>query len=194
MTPILVAGIGNIFLGDDGFGVAVAQRMMRRQLPDGVTVADFGIRGLDLTYALLDGYAAAILIDAAQRGGPPGTLYVIEPETSAAAADMPAQDLLLSPHDLDPESVLRSAAALGGTCRRVILVGCEPMSFGDAEFGAIELSPPVAAALDAAVDEVERLIHQLLAEENPPWIPATPPTQSPAATSSGTSSSLPAGE
>ena len=83
MSPILVAGIGNIFNGDDGFGVAVAQRMARREPPAGVTIKDFGIRGLDLTYALLDGYAAAVLIDTAQRGEPPGTLYVIEPDVSA---------------------------------------------------------------------------------------------------------------
>ena len=83
MSPILVAGIGNIFKGDDGFGVAVAQRMAGRPLPAGVTVKDFGIRGLDLTYALLDGYAAVILVDTAQRGEPPGTVYVIEPEASA---------------------------------------------------------------------------------------------------------------
>ena len=83
MSPILVAGIGNIFNGDDGFGVAVAQRMAGRALPAGVTVKDFGIRGLDLTYALLDGYAAVILVDTAQRGEPPGTVYVIEPEASA---------------------------------------------------------------------------------------------------------------
>ena len=76
---ILIAGIGNIFLGDDAFGVEVARRLVRRRLPDGVRVVDFGIRGLDLTYALLDGYEAVILVDAAPRGGPPGTLYVLEP-------------------------------------------------------------------------------------------------------------------
>ncbi len=118
MTPVLVAGIGNIFHGDDGFGVAVAALLGRRPLPAGVTVKDFGIRGLDLTYALLDGYAAAILVDAAARGEPPGTLYVIEPEVAAAG---PApEDLLLSPHELDPARVLRLARALGGECRRVV--------------------------------------------------------------------------
>jgi hydrogenase maturation protease len=183
MSPILVAGIGNIFKGDDGFGVAVAQRMTDRSLPAGVTVKDFGIRGLDLTYALLDGYAAAILVDTAQRGEPPGTVYIIEPETLAIADPQP-EDLLLSPHELDPARVLRLALALGSDCRRVILVACEPASFGDEELGAMELTPPVAAAVDPAADLVEQVIRQLLAEENPPWTAATHPSRSPAALSS----------
>ena len=172
MSPILVAGIGNIFKGDDGFGVAVAQRMAGRPLPAGVTVKDFGIRGLDLTYALLDGYAAVILVDTAQRGEPPGTVYVIEPEASAIAEPQP-EDLLLSPHELDPEGVLRLAVALGSKCRCIVLVACEPASFGDEEFGAPELTPPVAAAVAPAADLVEEVVHQLLAEETPQWTAAT---------------------
>jgi hydrogenase maturation protease len=183
LSPILVAGIGNIFNGDDGFGVAVAQRMIHRPLPAGVTVRDFGIRGLDLTYALLDGYAAAILVDTAQRGEPPGTVYLIEPEP-AVIGDPQPDDLLLSPHELDPARVLRLALALGSHCRRVILVACEPASFGDEEVGAMELTPPVAAAVDPAIDLVEQVIRQLLAEENPPWIAATCPSRSPAVPSS----------
>ena len=185
MSPILVAGIGNIFKGDDGFGVAVAQRMAGRPLPAGVTVKDFGIRGLDLTYALLDGYAAVILVDTAQRGEPPGTVYVIEPEASAIADPQP-EDLLLSPHELDPVRVLRLATALGGQCRRVVLVACEPASFGDDELGAMELTQPVAAAVVLAADLVEEIIHQLLTEESSRWIPATHPSQTEAAPSSPT--------
>ena len=183
MSPILVAGIGNIFKGDDGFGVAVAQRMAARPVPAGVTVKDFGIRGLDLTYALLDGYAAVILVDTARRGEPPGTVYVIEPEASAIADPQP-EDLLLSPHELDPVRVLRLAAALGGQCRRVVLVACEPASFGDDEWGAMELTPPVAAAIDIAVDLVKQVVDQLLTEESSPWIPATQATHSEATPSS----------
>src|SRR6516225_7125141 len=82
---ILVAGIGNIFLGDDAFGVEVARRLAARPQPDGVRVADFGIRGIDLTYALLDGYETVILVDATPRGGQPGTLYVIEPDVGGPA-------------------------------------------------------------------------------------------------------------
>lgn len=193
MSPILVAGIGNIFNGDDGFGVAVAQRMARREPPAGVTIKDFGIRGLDLTYALLDGYAAAVVIDTAQRGEPPGTLYVIEPDISAASETQP-EDVLLSPHELDPAKVLRLVAALDSPCRRVILVACEPASFGNDELGAIELTPPVAAAVDPAVALVEQVIRQLLAEENPSWTPATYPTTTPVATSSLAESSPAAGE
>jgi len=185
MSPILVAGIGNIFKGDDGFGVAVAQRMAGRPLPAGVTVKDFGIRGLDLTYALLDSYAAVILVDTAQRGEPPGTVYVIEPEGSAIADPQPG-DLLLSPHELDPARVLRLAMALGSQCRRVVLVACEPASFGDDEWGAMELTQPVAAAIDIAADLVEQVVHQLLTEESPPWIPATQATHNEAAPSSPT--------
>lgn len=185
MSPILVAGIGNIFKGDDGFGVAVAQRMTGGPLPAGVTVKDFGIRGLDLTYALLDGYAAAILIDTVQRGEPPGTVYIIEPEAPATADPQP-EDLLLSPHELDPATVLRLALALGSDCRRVILVACEPASFGDEDLGAMELTAPVAAAVDPAADLVQRLIRQLLAEENPLWTAATRPSRRPATPSSPT--------
>lgn len=179
MSPILVAGIGNIFKGDDGFGVAVAQRMAGRPLPAGVTVKDFGIRGLDLTYALLDGYAAVILVDTAQRGEPPGTVYVVEPEASTIADPQP-EDLLLSPHELDPAKVLRLAMVLGSNCRRIILVACEPASFGDEELGAMELTAPVAAAVAPAADLVEEVVRQLLAEENSRWTPATHPSRSPA--------------
>ena len=161
MSRILVAGIGNLFKGDDGFGVAVAGRLAGRDLPAGVEVSDFGIRGLDLVYALLDGYDAAILIDSVQRGEPPGTLYVIEPELPSGDTEPDP----LSPHEMDPQKVLRLACLLGGDCRRVLLVGCEPASFGDEEFGRMELSPPVAAAVEQAAATVERLARELIEEE-----------------------------
>jgi hydrogenase maturation protease len=158
MTAVLVAGIGNIFNGDDAFGVEVARLLSRRPLPDGVKIVDFGIRGIDLTYALLDGCEAAVLVDAAQRGEAPGTVSLIEPEPLAGA---PApEDLLLSPHELDPARVLRLVAALGGHCRRILLVACEPLTFGGEE-GVIGLSPPVAASLDTAVAMVEQVIDEL---------------------------------
>jgi len=97
MTRILVAGIGNIFKGDDGFGVEVVRRLAQRPLPSSVTVADFGIRGIDLTYALLDGYEAAVLVDAAQRGELPGTISIVEPKLPAADTD--PEDLLMPLHD-----------------------------------------------------------------------------------------------
>ncbi len=162
MTRILVAGIGNIFNGDDGFGVEVARRLAQRPQPASVTVADFGIRGIDLTYALLDGCEAAVLVDTAQRGEPPGTISIVEPELPAAEPD--PEELLLPLHDLDPAKVLRVVALLGGTCRRILLVACEPLTFGDDGDGVMGLSAPVTAALDQAVATVEELIAELAAE------------------------------
>jgi hydrogenase maturation protease len=159
MTGLLIAGIGNIFQGDDGFGAAVAGELARRRLPEGVRVVDFGIRGLDLAYALLDGDGAAILVDIVQRDGPPGTLYVIEPEAPTAG------DVSLSPHAMAPHDVLRLASVLGAPGRRILLVGCEPARFGESEFGTMALSPPVAAAVARAADTVEDLARELLEQE-----------------------------
>jgi len=162
---ILIAGIGNIFLGDDGFGCEVAQRMTRRQLPQGVRVVDFGIRGLDLSYALVDyGFEAAILVDAARRGDVPGTLYLIEPETHADADSRGQHDLLIAPHEMDAGKVLRAVTAMVGHCERILLVGCEPESFGEDtdELGRIGLSAPVAAAVDKAIALIESLVVQML--------------------------------
>ena len=122
---VLVAGVGNIFLGDDAFGVEVVQRLARRPLPDGVRVVDFGIRGFDLTYALLDGYEAVILVDAAPRGGRPGTLYVIEPELDDGG-EPPATGLMIDPHNLDPARVLRLASRTT-LCRGIGEVDCDPL-------------------------------------------------------------------
>jgi hydrogenase maturation protease len=163
MKSVLVAGIGNIFKGDDGFGVVVAGHLAGQTLPTGVEVVDFGIRALDLVYALCSGYCAAILIDTVQRGESPGTLYVIEPEPLPRGADEP-HDALLSPHEMDPDKVLHLASMLGSACGRVVLVGCEPESFGDDEFGAEGLSPPVAAAVGRAAAEVERLASAFIEE------------------------------
>jgi hydrogenase maturation protease len=162
MNSVLVAGIGNVFKGDDGFGVAVAERLASKTLPAGIEVVDFGVRALDLVYALRDGHHAAILVDTVQCGELPGTLYVIEPEPPPGAEE--ASEALLSPHEMDPEKVLRLASLLGGACGRVVLVGCEPESFGDDEFGAEGLSPPVAAAVGRAAAEVERLARVFIEE------------------------------
>jgi hydrogenase maturation protease len=161
MTQILVAGIGNIFMGDDAFGVEVAQRLAKRPHPDGVKVVDFGIRGIDLTYALLDGYDAVILIDTAQLGEPPGTVRIVVPEFDLREPLAP-EGLLIEPHDLDLAKVLRLAAALGDSCRRILLVACEPATFGNEDADAMGLSPEVAAAVDQAIAVVEKLIFELL--------------------------------
>ncbi len=160
MNRILVAGIGNIFKGDDAFGVEVAQKLAIKPVATEVTVRDFGIRGIDLTYALLDSYDAVILIDTAQRGLPPGTISIIEPE-KPSETDIDAQAALLEPHSLDPAKVLSLVSALGGGCLRIIVVACEPETFGDEELGAMGLSPAVSAAAGEAVSVVERLIGQL---------------------------------
>ena len=156
-TSILIAGIGNIFFGDDAFGVEVAQRMSGRQLPDGVRVVDFGIRGLDLAYALLDPHDAAILVDAVARGGPPGTLYLIEPDLGPQALP----PLTMEPHALDPWKVLALARSLGGIKGRVLLVGCEPTPFDPDEM-QMGLSASVEAAVKAAIGMVESLLDKII--------------------------------
>ena len=166
MTRVLVAGVGNIFMGDDGFGVEVVQRLQTRDLPAGVRVVDFGIRGVDLAYALLDGCEAAVLVDTVRRGGAPGDLYVIEPDDTDDQAPAP-EDLMISAHDLDPAKVLRFVRVMGGACRRIRLVACEPLTFGG-EDGAMGLSPPVAAAVATAQGLVEDVVRQLLEAETVP--------------------------
>jgi hydrogenase maturation protease len=156
---ILLAGIGNVFLGDDGFGAEVARRLALRPLPEGVRAVDFGIRGFDLAYALLDGCDAAILIDAVQRGGAPGTLYVIEPEIEPG--DEPGGDELLAPHGMHPARVFRMVQAMGGRLGPLRIVGCEPATFGDEDEGLMGLSAPVEAAVDPAVAIVESLAREL---------------------------------
>lgn len=152
---ILIAGIGNIFLGDDAFGSEVARRMMGLALPDGVRAVDFGIRGLDLAYALLDDREATILVDAVPRGGPPGTLYVIEPDPVEAG------DSVIEGHSMDPVRVLQMAAAMGGKPRRVLVVGCEPATLGSDDDPAMGLSPPVEAAVDEAIRLINSLVERI---------------------------------
>jgi hydrogenase maturation protease len=152
---VLVAGVGNIFLGDDGFGVEVARRLADEELPEGVRVADFGIRGVHLAYELLDGYDTAILVDATPRGGPPGTVYVIEPEPPAAIqAGDPAAAPLMDAHAMEPDAVLGLLDVLGGSSVRVLVVGCEPAEVTE----RIGLSEPVERAVDDAVQMVRELL------------------------------------
>jgi len=159
---ILVAGVGNIFFGDDAFGVEVARRLARRELPEGVRVVDFGIRGLDLTYALLDGYEAVILVDATPRGGRPGTLYVLDITAGAAPAEGAPP---IEAHGMDPLKVLRLAAAMGGRVGRLLVVGCEPEPSADADEMRAGLSDAVAAAAEEAVPLIESLVVRLLRGE-----------------------------
>lgn len=158
---MLIAGIGNIFLGDDGFGVEVVQRLSGIKFPSGVRVADFGIRGFDLSYALQDGYETTILIDAYPRGGAPGTVYVVEPDLKDLASAESQGAAAIETHGMDPVKVLRLAVSMGGPLKRVLLVGCEPATLGG-EDGHMGLSEPVEKAVDEAVRRIEALVTKIM--------------------------------
>jgi hydrogenase maturation protease len=153
---ILVACIGNIFLGDDGFGVEVARQLAMRPLPADVVVKDFGIRGFDLVYALLDHPGPAILVDACPRGGVPGSVYLIEPEMvdSVEAMGLPES------HSMNPMRALQVVRSMGGAPKRILLVGCEPVDFGPENEGRMGLSGPVQAAVGEAVAMIEQVIQE----------------------------------
>ncbi len=155
---ILIAGIGNVFLGDDGFGVHVARRLADETLPDGVDAVEFGIRGMDLAYALGDGYAAAIMVDLAPRGEAPGTLSVVDPEVEEL------RSVAIEGHGMDPVRVLALAKQLGGMPARTLVVGCEPGVVPDPQSEDVvdELSPNVADAVDRAVALVRSLLDDLV--------------------------------
>jgi hydrogenase maturation protease len=158
-TRVLVAGIGNLFFGDDGFGVEVARRLGERDLPRGVHVEDFGIRGMDLVFALGEGYDVALFVDAVPRGDTPGTVFLIEPQLGDA--DEP---VMLDAHGMDPVKVLSLAKQLGPVPERILVVGCEPLTgvSSDDEELIGELSDPVRAAVDVAVRLVEETLGELL--------------------------------
>jgi hydrogenase maturation protease len=158
LARILIAGIGNIFLGDDGFGVEVVKRLSTRELPAGIRVVDFGIRGFDLAYALQDGYETTILVDACPHGQAPGTISLIEPDLSKL--DEP-QHGIIETHGMNPLNVLRMAASMGGALRKVLLIGCEPATLGGEE-GQMGLSEPVEAAVDEAVLMIASLAEKIL--------------------------------
>ena len=150
---VLVAGVGNIFRGDDAFGVEVARRLLARPHPEGVRVRDFGTRGHDLAYAILDGYDVLILVDATARGGAPGTLYTLELDPAEAMRTAPTGG-----HGVDLPAALRLVRELGGALPRVFLVGCEPADLGPEDEGAMGLSGPVQRAVEEAVAVVQELV------------------------------------
>lgn len=151
---VLVAGIGNIFLGDDAFGSEVARRLLGEQWPEDVRVVDFGIRGLDLTFALIDGYETVILVDAVPRGGEPGTVYTLEVDSDPEGA------AALDAHSMDPLRVLAAAKGMGARWNRLLVVGCEPSpDTADPEGpGSLGMSPPVERAVEEAAQVVRRLV------------------------------------
>jgi hydrogenase maturation protease len=159
---ILVAGIGNIFLGDDGFGVEVIRRLGSHSFPEDVHVADFGIRGFDLAYALQDGYETVILVDAYPHGQAPGTVSLVEPDLSNLDA---GPQSAVETHGMNPLNVLRMASAMNGSLGKILLVGCEPATFGPEE-GQLGLSDQVDAAVDEAVSMVVSSVEKLVRERN----------------------------
>jgi hydrogenase maturation protease len=162
---ILIAGIGNIFMADDAFGVEVASRLANQSFPSGVRVADFGIRGFDLAYALMEGYETTILIDAYPGDGQPGTLFVVEPDLNELNSPATQQGFV-EPHAMNPINVLRMAVSMGGELKRILLVGCVPATLGPEE-GEMGLSEPVAAAVGEAVKLIDSLVTQILAGDWP---------------------------
>lgn len=162
---VLVAGIGNVFLGDDGFGVEVVSRLAAEQLPEGVDVADFGIRGVHLAYELLDAsYEALVLVDALPMGEPPGTLAVLD--ATDLAAD--GSGAVVDAHSMSPAVVLGALHRLGGHIGRVFVVGCEPAVLDE----GIGLSPPVAAAVDQAARLTVELVLKQTAGGGDRWMPS----------------------
>jgi hydrogenase maturation protease len=158
---VLIAGIGNIFLGDDGFGVEVVKRLAGRELPGDVEVRDFGIRGMDLAYALQDDYEVVVFVDATPRGEKPGTVYLIEPEIEEDGG------VVLDTHGMDPVKVIKFARALGPGPSRTLVVGCEPqvvLSGEDYDEMLMEMSEPVQAAVEEAVKMVESLVEEIAEE------------------------------
>ena len=149
---ILIAGIGNVFLGDDAFGVEVVKRLSRRNLPEHVRIVDFGIRGIDLAYALMDVYDLAILVDAAPRGRAPGTVYVLELDLNSIGDNGSSPD----GHTMDPVQVLHLVRAMGGSNTRMLLVGCEPGRL-ECDWDDTGLSPEVEMSVQEAIGVIEKL-------------------------------------
>jgi hydrogenase maturation protease len=157
MNRILVAGIGNIFQGDDAFGVEVARQLQLETLPAAVRVVDFGIRCYDLAYAIADGYDTVVFVDATSRRGIPGTLYLLELDPE----NVKSPTTIIDGHSLDPVTVLRMARGFDAKFGRLLLVGCEPASL-ECEEGRLELSAEVAAAVPHAIEMIRSLLDELM--------------------------------
>jgi hydrogenase maturation protease len=146
MTGVLIAGIGNVFLGDDGWGVEVVRRLTERELPAGVRAVDYGIRGVHLAYDLLDGdVQTLILVDAVPTGEPPGTVSLLELDDQARA-ELAAEGAPVDSHAMHPQAVLAALEALGGHVGRILVIGCQPQTLEP----GMALSPAVAAAVEPA--------------------------------------------
>ena len=157
MRHILIAGIGNAWMKDDGFGGQVAARLSERELPPEVAVFDFGTGGLDLAYEVMRGYDALILVDISRQGGEPGTLYVMEADEEDVEAGI-EDGQVINPHGMDPQTVLRFVKTLGAWPGRVTVIACEPAAVGEMGLG---MSDQVAAAVNRAVELVLTTVDEL---------------------------------
>jgi hydrogenase maturation protease len=160
MSSILVAGVGNAWLRDDGFGGEVARRLDERELPAGVTVMDAGTGGLDLAYEVMRGYDALVILDVSAQGGEPGTLYVMEPEEESVPASI-ADGEAINPHAMDPQTVLRFVKSAGAWPGKVLVIACEPADVEEMGWG---LSDEVSGAVDRAVTLVLETVEGLREE------------------------------
>jgi hydrogenase maturation protease len=156
---VLIAGVGNAWMRDDGFGSAVARRLQERELPSGCSVMDAGTGGLDLAYEVMRGYDALILVDASQQGGKPGTLYVMEPDEEATPGAIHDGDVI-NPHGMDPQTMLRFVKSAGAWPAKVVVIGCEPAEIEEVGWG---LSDQVSEAVERAVDLILETIAELRA-------------------------------
>lgn len=159
---VLIAGIGNAWQRDDGFGSEVARRIEQRELPDGVAVVDFGTGGLDLAYQAMYGYDAILMIDISRQGGEPGTLYVMEVDEDEIASGAVEDGEVLNPHGMDPETVLRFIKITGSWPGKVVIIACEPKTVEEMGMG---LSPVVEEAVDRAVELVIETAKEHLTDE-----------------------------
>jgi hydrogenase maturation protease len=159
LRSVLVAGVGNAWLRDDGFGGEVARRLSTHELPDGVSVMDAGTGGLDLAYEVMRGYDALVILDVSKQGGEPGTLYVIEHDEASTDGGIEDGELI-NPHSMDPQTVLRFVKSIGAWPGRVMVIACEPAEVEEMGWG---LSEEVESAVDRAVELVLETASGLLA-------------------------------
>jgi hydrogenase maturation protease len=157
---VLIAGIGNAWLKDDGFGGEVIKSLTERELPDDVVVLDFGTGGLDLAYEVMRGYDALILVDVSRQGGEPGTLYLMEPDRDEVAAGIEDGEII-DPHSMDPQTVLRFVKTVGGWPGKVVVIACEPMTVEEMGLG---LSDSVRASVDRAANLALKTVADLRVE------------------------------
>jgi hydrogenase maturation protease len=159
LRSILIAGVGNAWLRDDGFGGEVARRLAEVELPAGVSVMDAGTGGLDLAYEVMRGYDALVILDVSPQGGEPGTLYVMEPDEAAVPGGIEDGDVI-NPHAMDPQTVLRFVKSVGAWPGKVVVIACEPEQVSEMGWG---LSEPVEGAVARAVALVLETVEELRA-------------------------------